>query len=41
MQRMIGQICVGLGAGAVLSIAVGYVWLIWGANPDVDPLVSW
>lgn len=34
-------IATGTLCGAVVSMGVGYLWLLFGADPEKDPLLSW
>lgn len=40
MVRIIGAITAGTLAGTALTLAVGYLWLCFGADPHNDPLFS-
>lgn len=37
----IAAIAAGVLAGVALFSTAFYVWMIWGADPNKDPLVSW
>lgn len=39
------RVIVAVGAGTVAGLAIcstaAYVWMLFGADPDKDPLLSW
>ncbi len=37
----VGAVLVGIVAGRGIFSAAFYVWMIFGADPDKDPLLSW
>lgn len=41
MRQSITAIAAGAVVGSALFVAAGWVWLMWGADPAKDPLISW
>lgn len=40
MRQGITAIAVGSFLGVIASVVVGWVWMVWGANPAKDRLLS-
>ncbi len=41
MRQPITAIAAGIVIGSALFVTAGWAWLIWGADPAKDPLLSW
>ncbi len=40
-MRSVAALAVGTVAGLALFAAAFYVWMVFGADPNKDPLLSW
>lgn len=41
MMRMIAAVLAGTVAGLGIFSTMFYLWMIFGADPNKDPLLSW